>query len=76
MTELNKVFEQIHLALAQDLLARIQSGQATAAELNVARQMLKDNGIEAVPTKSNGLESLARILPFDAANLKPFEAEG
>ena len=47
MSNLDETFADLHKALAEDLLARIRSGQATAAELNVARQMLKDNGIEA-----------------------------
>ena len=65
ITDLSETFATLHQALAEDLLARIRSGQATAAELNVARQMLKDNGIEAVPVKDSGLEGLAKILPFD-----------
>ena len=36
----------MHPALAEHLLQLIQSGDAKANELNVARQFLKDNGIE------------------------------
>lgn len=73
---LTDALREMHLALVQDLLARIQSGEATASELNVARQMLKDNHIEAVPTQSNGLEHLGRILPFDPASIEPYTEEG
>ena len=40
------------------------SGEATAAELNVARQFLRDNNINTIPTKENGLEDLHKALPF------------
>lgn len=72
MSELNDLFSQLHKELVQDLLTRIRSGQATAAELNVARQMLKDNGIEAIPVKDSGLEGLAKILPFTADDMKQY----
>ena len=65
MTDINELFAQLHEDLVKDLLVRIRSGQATAAELNVAQQMLKDNGVEAAPVKDSGLDSLAKILPFD-----------
>ena len=70
MSELNELFEKMQVALTKDLLARIEAGTATAAELNVARQLLKDNGIDSVPTKDNGLEGLSKILPFDPDSLK------
>lgn len=56
--------ENLHGALAEALAARIRSGDATAADLAVARQFLKDNGVDAIPTKSNGLGKLADQLPF------------
>jgi hypothetical protein len=52
---------------ARLLLNRIKAGEATAADLNVARQLLKDNGINAIPTKDNGLGQLARQLPFQSS---------
>jgi hypothetical protein len=72
MIELNDLFSQLHKELVQDLLTRIRSGQATADELNVARQMLKDIGIEASPVKDRGLEVLAKILPFTADDMKQY----
>jgi len=52
---------------AKLLLAKIKDGTATAADLNVARALLKDNGINAIPTKTNGLGGLADSLPFQSA---------
>ena len=43
--DIDKIMEMLHKELTEDLLSRVKSGAATAAELNVARQLLKDNGI-------------------------------
>lgn len=58
------ILAQIHKAMADDLLLKVKSGEATAAELNVARQFLRDNNINTIPTKENGLEDLHKALPF------------
>ena len=36
---------------AENLLLRIQDPEAKSSDLNVARQFLKDNGIDAVPVE-------------------------
>jgi hypothetical protein len=53
----------MHEALANALLARIQDGTATASDLNVARQFLKDNKVESPPNPSGPVKSLAEGLP-------------
>ncbi|NCD17865.1 MAG: hypothetical protein EOL91_11265 [Actinobacteria bacterium] len=64
--QLEGLFGTMHLKLGQKLLDRIESGEATAAELNVARQFLKDNGIEGLPKDDNPLGRLSKTLPtFD-----------
>tara|TARA_Y100000114_G_C11762360_1_gene330569 strand:+ start:2616 stop:2825 length:210 start_codon:yes stop_codon:yes gene_type:complete len=55
---------QLHQVLAEELLARVQTGEATASELNVARQFLKDNGIDGTVKQSDPLANLAKVLPF------------
>ena len=60
-----KILEQIHNALSAELLRKIQDGSATATELNVARQFLKDNGIDCAPDASQPMLNLAQIMPFD-----------
>jgi hypothetical protein len=60
-----KILEQIHNALAEELLKKIMDGTATATELNVARQFLKDNGIDCAPSASQPMLNLAQIMPFD-----------
>jgi len=45
-----------------------------AAELNVIRQMLKDNGVEALAAPGTALDSIANNLPFPDAGEVPFTA--
>ena len=56
--------QQLHSLLAEQLLNKIKDPDVKASDLNVARQFLKDNGIDAVPTNSNPLEELVKELPF------------
>lgn len=63
----NDILESLHGKLAEDLIRRIQNGEATASDLNVARQFLKDNGIEQLPTRENETGRLVQNLPFDAS---------
>lgn len=64
MSTLEKVLESLHTELASTLLAKIRSGEATASDLNVARQFLKDNGIDGVKKAGSPLDSLAASIPF------------
>jgi hypothetical protein len=59
-----EALEALHGALAKALAQKIQEGTATAADLAVARQFLKDNGIDAVPKEASPLGQLADSLPF------------
>lgn len=63
---------QLHEVLAEDLLRRIKSGEATASDLNVTRQFLKDNGVECVgrknPKTKQLVDELSRI-PDDMDSL-------
>ena len=45
--------EDLHSTLTDVLIDRVKSGDAKAGDLNVARQFLKDNGIECIPTEKN-----------------------
>ena len=59
-----KVMEDLHEAVAACLLNRIETGEATAAELSVAVKFLKDNGIDADLKQESPLLNLASSLPF------------
>ena len=54
--------------VCDDLTGRIGSGEATSTDLNLARQMLKDNGITATPIADSPLNSLSNALPFPSAD--------
>jgi hypothetical protein len=60
----NDIMDRLHGELATSLLNRIKSGEATAADLNVVRQFLKDNGIDATPAASKPLADLVSMVPF------------
>jgi hypothetical protein len=55
--------ELLHKTLAENLLLRIQDPEAKSSDLNVARQFLKDNNIDAIPTNDSPLGDLVASLP-------------
>lgn len=63
-SSLEKLLEEMHVEVAKGLLLRIKSGEATAADFNVARQLLKDNNITSVPKPGDPLNNLVHTLPF------------
>jgi|TARA_R100000234_G_scaffold50711_1_gene30369 hypothetical protein len=56
----------LHTVLTELLLEKIQSGEASSGDLSVARQFLRDNGIDANVNQSEPLLNLAKVLPFEA----------
>ena len=70
MADLTTLMNELHGALAQELLDRVKSGEATASDLSVVRQFLKDNGVDSIPKKGSALDQLS-----NAANL-PFHRGG
>ena len=65
-----KTLETLHECLAKELLGKIRSGEAKVGDLNVARQFLKDNGIECLPVEKNPMQELMENLPdLDAVPL-------
>lgn len=69
MTASNELLKNLHNAVAVDLLEKVESGAATAAELSAAIKFLKDNGIEALPTEGSALGNLVDSLPFNVEEL-------
>ena len=61
----NKKLKELHAVLAEKLLEKVKDPDAKSSDLNVARQFLRDNGIDAVPTEGSPLQRLADELPFD-----------
>jgi hypothetical protein len=58
--------EELHELLATILLDKIRDPECKSAELNVARQFLKDNDVTAIPADENALAQLLEDLPFDS----------
>ena len=59
------VLDKLHDCVAKELLARVQSGEATSAELSVATKFLKDNGASNdVITAESPMANLLKELPF------------
>ena len=72
MEDNKKALENLHTALVQELLGRIRAGDAKPSDLNVARQMLKDNGIECLPVPESPFGDLMASLP-DLEAIHPLE---
>lgn len=64
--------EELYDELVKSLLARVRTGEASAAELGVVRQFLKDNSISADKDKHPQLGALAKSLPFPAGESKVY----
>jgi hypothetical protein len=60
-----ELLEALYDKTLECLLAKIAEGNATAADLGVARQMLRDNNISAIPKDGNPLDKLMGSLPFE-----------
>jgi len=60
----NKKLNDLYDAVADELLAKIQSGEAKPADLAVAVRFLKDNDITALPVNDNALQQLMESMPF------------
>ena len=61
----DKTLINLHDAVAEELLRRVISGEASSADLNCARGFLKDNGIDAGLDASEPMADLAKTLPFN-----------
>ena len=60
----NNKLSTLYDAVADELLAKIQSGEAKPADLAVAVRFLKDNDITAIPINDNALQQLMESMPF------------
>ena len=61
----NDKLRDLHNILADKLLEKITDPDVKSADLNVARQFLRDNGIDAVPTDDSPLQKLIDEMPFN-----------
>lgn len=56
-------FDELHALLTNEIIARIQSGEATTADLRAAIDWLHKNGITGVATVNSPIASLAGLIP-------------
>lgn len=69
---MEEMLNALHAQLVQEFIDRVSSGEATPADLNAARQLLKDNEITQPVISSKNkereaedpMEVLKRQLPF------------
>ena len=61
----NDKLRQLHAILAEKLLEKVKDPECKSADLNVARQFLRDNGIDAVPVDNSPLQNLIDEMPFN-----------
>jgi hypothetical protein len=66
--EAERQLNELHEVLAKTLLNAVKTEGVNAAVLNVARQFLKDNGIDGIPKDTNDLGELAKRVPFNGAD--------
>lgn len=67
MSATKELLGELHSAIVAELLQRIKTGEASAAELSTAIRFLKDNNIEAIGAENEGLTELMKALPdFDS----------
>lgn len=58
-----QLMQELYEALIHSLLQRVKDGEAKAADLNVARQFLKDHNINADPKHNSALGELVDAIP-------------
>ncbi len=70
MAATSEVLGKLHDVLTEQLLQRIESGEATAADMAVARGLLKDNHITCIPAESTAISALEQKLKEREQNRK------
>ena len=58
--KLNKLWD----LTVDQLIYRLESGEATSQDINVARQMLRDHGVNVEDISETPIADLSRVLPF------------
>ena len=56
-------FNHLHNLLTEELITRMESGEATAQEMKAAIDWLAKNDISGVAYEGNPLDKLAKVMP-------------
>lgn len=75
MTDLTKILEDLQMEALKATLERIKSGEASAAELRVALDILKHNGISVTSKAAPQLDEIRRGLEGLGEEPLPFPKE-
>ena len=59
-----ETLETLHARVATELLHRINTGEASSADISNAIKFLKDNGVEGLAIQDSPLGHLVNVLPF------------
>lgn len=68
-----EALEALHAAVAEALAQRLESQEATAADISAAIRFLKDNNISAVPKPGSKLEEILDKIEEDDISDEEFE---
>ena len=71
----NDKLDELYNALIDKLLELVKSGEVKGAELNVARQFLKDQDYSGDPQQHSGLNDLFKSVPFPEPDPKKDQEE-
>lgn len=58
------LLEQLWNLTIQSLISKIEIGDYTSQDLNIARQLLKDHGMSVAEAEDTPIADLAEVLPF------------
>ena len=72
MRDINDTLADLHEGLAVHLKYKLDDGTISVSELNVLRQLLKDNQVSAQPVEGTPFGDLAAQLP-DIENVVQFK---
>jgi hypothetical protein len=61
---MSEKLKELHIELTKVLLDKVKDPEVKSSDLNVARQFLKDNNIEAIPVDNSPLKALVDEMPF------------
>ena len=64
-----KKLSKLHEQLTEVLLEKVRDPEVKSADLNVARQFLKDNNVDCLPSENNSMSKLAEELPFKLSDV-------
>jgi hypothetical protein len=71
--EKESTLDILHEALAEDLLARVKSGEATHHELKVVADFLKQNNISSNTNDSKALKAFSNEIELDEEYVIPMD---